>query len=632
MYVRLLVLWGCWLGLLGGLARPASAQVPDAGPGVAVPTAPGLASPPLPPAATSPNPPVATAKRAVRSRVLLVEAEATGRARVRRYHLPATVPDSLAALRTVRDLVLTLQADAYLLASADRLRWGRDTVRAQLYVGEQFRWAYLRNGNLGDGLLTRAGYRERFFRHAPWRPTDWAALQERILTEAENQGYPFATVGLDSVRLDGHDIAGRVVLKRGPAIIFDSIQIIGSSKTKKRFLTKYLQIFPGAPYSQQRVEAAAVLLRQLPYVRLRAEPEVRFARGRARVYLLLDERSSNQFDAIVGLLPNTGTAGGLQITGDVNINLRNLRGGGKQIGLQWRKVDAVTQSLDGNYLHPNFFGTPLEVGATFNLYRQTGAFLTVRPRVQVTYPMARAGRLTFFAEQRGSRLLLDSSSYMDVKNQNALPPYLDSEANSYGLAYARTNLDDLYFPHRGSFVVVQGGAGTKTIRQNANISEALYSGVALRTTQYTFSARLERYWALGRQSVVLARLRGEGLFNQQLFLNDLFRLGGLNSLRGFSENQFYTNAYGVGTVEFRQFTGSEGYVFVFADQAMLQAYQSDLALGRSVDQPTGLGAGISFRTAAGLFQFVYSVGKSSFSGQQLSLGTSKIHFGLTSRF
>jgi len=629
MYVRLLVLWGCWLGL-GWLARPASAQVPNAGSGVAVPTAPGLASPPLPPAPTKTSAQVTTARRAGRNRVLLVATDPGGRARVRRYHLPATVADSLTALRTVRDLVLALQADAYLLASADKMSWGRDTVRAQLYVGEQFHWAYLRNGNLGDGLLTRAGYREKFFRHAPWHPADWAALQERILTEAENQGYPFATVGLDSVRLDGQDIAGRVVLKRGPAVIFDSIQIIGSSKTKKRFLTKYLQIFPGAPYSQQRVDAAAVLLRQLPYVRLRAEPEVRFARGRARVYLLLDERSANQFDAIVGLLPNTGTTGGVQFTGDVNINLRNLRGGGKQIGLQWRKVDALTQSLDGNYLHPNFFGSPLEVGATFNLYRQTGAFLTIRPRIQVTYPTARAGRLTFFAEQRSSRLLLDSVAY--TRLTTTLPDYIDSEASSYGLAYARTNLDDLYFPHRGSFVTVQGGAGTKTIRQNANISEALYNGVARRTTQYTFSARAERYWALGRQSVVLARLRGEGLFNQQFFLNDLFRLGGLNSLRGFSENQFYTNAYGVGTVEFRQFTGAEGYVFVFADQAVLKAYQSDVTLGSFVDQPTGLGTGISFRTAAGLFQFVYSVGRSSFAGQQIGLSSSKIHFGLTSRF
>ncbi|GAB3635658.1 BamA/TamA family outer membrane protein [Hymenobacter arcticus] len=622
-----LFLWSCWLAL-SFAAGPLRAQTPDTGPGVAVPNAPGLASPPLPPVGTPITAPAAP-RRLGHPRFLKIEAEPAGRATVRRLHPRSTVPDSLTALRTVRELVLALQADAYLTASADDMRWGRDTVRVRLYVGEQFRWAYLHNGNLGDGLLTRAGYREKFFRRTPWHPADWVALQERVLTEAENQGFPFATIGLDSLRITGRDIAGRVVLKRGPAVYFDSLQIVGTSKTKKRFLTKYLQLVPGTPYSQQRVDAAAALLRQLPYVRLRAVPEVRFARNLARVYLLLDERPSNQFDAIVGLLPNANGASGVQFTGDVTINLRNLRGGGKQVGLQWRKVDALSQLFDFNYLHPNIFGTPLEVGGTFNLYKQNDAFLTIRPRVQVSYPTARAGRLTFYAEQRSSRLLFDSIKYTQ---QTKLPDYVDSEYTSYGFGYSRANLDDIYFPHRGLFVSAQGGVGTKIIRRNASISEALYDGVALRSTQYSFGGRAERYWALGRQGVLLVRARGEGLFNQQFFLNDLFRLGGLNSLRGFTENEFYTNAYGVGTVELRQFTGPEGYVFIFADQALLQAYRLNDLSQHSIDKPTGLGAGLSFRTAAGLFQFVYSVGRSEFLNTGFSLSNSKVHFGLTSRF
>ncbi|NML67338.1 BamA/TamA family outer membrane protein [Hymenobacter sp. RP-2-7] len=631
MRYRFLFVLGCWLGLVG----PAGAQTPlGSGAGVVVPTAPGLASPPLPPDTTRRRAPAVPRKLPGRLRTLVWVGTAADQALVRRFHPRATVPDSLTALRTVRELVLALQAEAYLLASVDSLSWGRDTVRVHVYAGEPFRWAYLHNGNLGDGLLTRAGYREKFFRRTLWRPAEWVSLQERILTEAENQGYPFATVGLDSLQLAASSIAGRVVLRRGPLVTFDSLQVIGTSRTKKRFLTKYLQLFPGAPYSQQRVLAAAALLRQLPYVRLRAEPEVRFARGRARVYLLLDERPANQFDAIVGLLPNA-TGSGVQFTGDVTVALRNLRGGGKQVGLQWRKVDAASQTLDVNYLHPNFFGTPLEVAATFNLYRQNLAFLTIHPRLQVTYPTARAGRLTFFAEQRSSRLLFDSLAYVNLNNLNTLPDYIDSETNSYGLAYARTYLDDLYFPHRGSFVSLQGSVGTKTVSRNAFIREDLYATLPLRSTQYSFNGRAERYWALGRQGVLVARLRGEALFNQQqkYFLNDLFRLGGLNSLRGFSENQFYTNAYGVGTIEFRQFTGPEGYVFLFADQSVLRAYQAaTVGLTSALDAPTGLGAGLSFRTAAGLFQFVYSVGRSPFYNQSFGLSNSKIHFGLTSRF
>lgn len=624
MYVRFFLRFGWLTGLALLLSRaPARAQTPSLDP--AAPSQPGLAPPPMPPPAApqqGPTPP----RRLLRPRVLRLDAAPADGPVVRRFKPKASVPDSLSALREIRELVLALQGESYLTASADEIRWGPDTVRARIFVGEPFRWAYLRNGNLGDGLLTRAGYRERFFRQAPFRPAEWAQLQERILTEAENQGFPFATVGLDSVRLTGHSIAGRVVLKRGRAIVFDSLQIVGSTKTRKQFLTKYLQIFPGQPYSQQRVQAAAQLLRQLPYLKLRAEPEVRFARGRARVYLLLDDRPSNQFDAIVGVLPGTGANQGVQFTGDVTINLRNLKGGGKQVGLQFRKVDALSQLLDIQYVHPNFFGTPLELAGSFNLYKQTDAFLTVRPRLQFTYPTARAGRLTFFVEQRSSRLFTDSAKSRQL---TALPANIDSQYSSYGLSYAWNTLDDLFFPHRGYLLNGQAAVGTKTITRNPDLNDTLYQRLPLRSTQVALALRAERYAAVGRAGVLLLRVRGESLANQRLFLNEMFRLGGLNSLRGFNENQFYASAYAVATAEYRQFIGAESYVFLFADQAY---FRHDLVGDRYHDQPTGLGAGLSFRTPAGLFQFVYSVGQSSSANQRFALGSSKIHFGITNRF
>ncbi|MFD1467846.1 outer membrane protein assembly factor [Hymenobacter caeli] len=625
MYVRFFLRFGWLLGWVWLLGRgPALAQTPTLDP--AAPNQPGLAPPPVPP----PAPPGPTVpKRLVRPRVLRLDAAPADAARLRRYKPRPAVPDSLSALREIRELVLALQGESYLTASADEIRWGPDTVRARIFVGEPFRWAYLRNGNLGDGLLTRAGYREKLYRQAPFRPAEWAQLQERVLAEAENQGYPFATVGLDSVRLDGHTIAGRVVLKRGRAIVFDSIQIVGSTKTRKQFLTKYVQIFPGQPYSQQRVQAAAQLLRQLPYLKVRAEPEVRFARGRARVYLLLDDRPSNQFDAIVGVLPSTGTGQGVQFTGDVTINLRNLKGGGKQVGLQFRKVDALSQLLDLQYVHPNFFGTPLEVAGSFNLYKQTDAFLTVRPRLQVTYPTARAGRLTFFVEQRNSRLFTDSAA---ARALTALPENIDSQYTSYGLSYAWNTLDDLFFPHRGYLLNGQAAVGTKTITKNPDLNDTLYTRLPLRSTQVALALRVERYTAVGRAGVLMLRVRGESLANQRLFLNEMFRLGGLNSLRGFNENQFYASAYAVATAEYRQFIGPESYVFLFADQAYLQQKFSERNPGNLHDQPTGLGAGLSFRTPAGLFQFVYSVGQSSSANQRFALGNSKIHFGITNRF
>ncbi|TGE27690.1 BamA/TamA family outer membrane protein [Hymenobacter metallicola] len=624
MYARALVflLLSGWL-LLAGL-NPARAQTPT----LPVPNQPALQTPPLPPATTKVDSLSRKVLRSASRKFIRLDTEAADRALLRRYRYQTTVSDSLAAFRTVRDVVQALQADAYLTASADGMRWSHDTLRVRLYVGEKFRWARLRNGNLGDGLLTRAGYRERFFTGKPFEPTEWAKLQQNILAEAENQGYPFATVRLDSLELRGADITGRVLLDRGRAVVFDSIQIVGKTKTKKRFLTKYLQIFPNQPYNQQRVDAVGRLLRQLPYLQVKAEPEVRFAQGRARVYLLLEDRPSNQFDAIVGVLPNSSPAPGqskVQLTGDVTINLRNLSGGGKQIGLQWRKLDALSQLLDAHYVHPNFFGTPLELGGTFNLYKQSNSFLTLQPRVQVTYPTVRAGRISFFTERRSSRLLADSAGAL--RRLEKLPDNVDSEYTSYGLDYNWNSLDDLLFPRRGFLAAGQAAVGTKRISKNADLNDTLYNRVPLRSTQVTLGLRLERYYRIGRGGVLLTRLRGASLVNQRLFLNDMFRIGGLATLRGFNEYAFYANTYGVGTVEYRQFTGADSYVFVFADQAYLRR---DLQNDKSRDTPTGLGAGLSFRTGAGLFQFVYSVGSSE--NQQMSLSNSKIHFGITSRF
>jgi translocation and assembly module TamA len=624
MYARALVflLLSGWL--LSGWQGSAWAQTPP----LPVLSQPTIQTPAVPPAPKAVPDSSRRGLRAANRKFIRLETEAADRPLLRRYHYATTVADSLAAFREVRAVVLALQADAYLTASADGMRWSHDTLRVQLYVGEKFRWARLRNGNLGDGLLTRAGYREKFYNNKPFEPAQWTRLQQNILAEAENQGYPFAAVRLDSLELRGADISGRVVLDRGRVVVFDSIQIVGKTKTRKRFLTKYLQIFPNQPYSQQRVDAAARLLRQLPYLQVKAEPEVRFSQGKARVYLLIEDRASNQFDAIVGVLPNPAPGPGqkkVQLTGDVTINLRNLSGGGKQIGLQWRKLDVASQQLDAHYVHPNFFGTPLELGGTFNLYKQSNSFLTLQPRLQVTYPTVRAGRISFFTERRSSRLLADTAQ--SLKKLTVLPQNIDSEYNSYGLDYNWNSLDDLLFPRRGFLAAGQAAVGTKRITKNADLNDTLYSRLPLRSTQFTLGLRLERYFHVGRNGVLLTRLRGQSLLNQRLFLNDMFRIGGLATLRGFNEYAFYANAYGVGTVEFRQFTGADSFVFLFADQAYLRR---DLQNDRNRDTPTGLGAGLSFRTGAGLFQFVYSVGKSQ--NQRMSLSNSKIHFGITSRF
>lgn len=557
---------------------------------------------------------------------------------LRRYRPAATAPDSLAALTAVRDLVQALRADAYLTASADSIRFYRagDSVRVALYLGPRLRWATVRaaEGLLLSGespLLPRAGFREKLLRGQQLRPAELARLQQHILREAEDHGYPFARVQLDSLAWPAPDrVSGVLRLERGPLILLDSVLVAGQARISRGFLSRYLQLFPGQPYSQQRLAAAERLLRQLPYVQQTGPPRVRFARNRARLTFFLEDRRANQLDGIVGIIPVANPLPGqkrTQITGEVNLAIRNIRGGGKSFTLNWRRADAQSTALDASYQHPGLLGSPLELVGTFNLVRQASSFVTTRPRVEFAYP-ARLGRVSFFAEFRSSRLLADST----FRLLTTLPANLDSRYPNYGLSYALTALDDPFFPRRGWVANLRGSVGNRTITRNADVPESLYSTLKLRTTQLTGALRVERHQRLGRAATLVGRLRAEGLYNSdRLFENDLFRLGGLQSLRGFTEWQFFVSSYAVATAEYRVFTGGDSYVFLFADQGYYRRDRVQSAsAARPRDWPGGAGFGLSFSTGAGVFQFVYAVGRAA--AQPASLTRGRIHFGITGRF
>jgi len=544
-------------------------------------------------------------------------------ARLRSYTYKTTHPDSTEATKEVKNLVYQLQQDAYLLTSADSLYLRHDTLHVKLYIGNRFEYASLRNGNLSEGILIESGFREKFYRDVPFKPAEYVKLQQRILDYAERSGYPFASVWLDSITIKDNKIEAALMVEKAFVVTYDSVQVMGGSKTKPKFLMRYLQLYPGQPYNQEQIEATQRMLTQLPYIRVTRPPQVRFARDKARVYYFLEDRQANQVDGVVGFLPDPSRPGNkLLITGEANLNIRNIRGSGKSIGLQWRRVNKGSVILNGEYLHPNLFGTPFELGTRFNLLKQDSSFITIQPRLQLGYYTLKYGKFSVYGEWRNSRILGDAST-QSLRNLDLA----DARTTTYGFNYLWNNLDDFYFPRRGRLIELQFAAGTKTLLRNADLEKSFYDTLDMRTTQLSIGLRAENFFRLSKNSALLARLIGNALLNDQVFLNDMYRLGGLTSIRGFDDYFFYASAYGIGTIEYRLFTATDSYVLLFYDQAY---YRSDLEKSKASGWPSGLGGGISFSTGAGIFQLVYSVGRSE--QQPLSLKYSKIHFGITSKF
>ncbi|WP_162051422.1 BamA/TamA family outer membrane protein [Pontibacter pamirensis] len=548
--------------------------------------------------------------------------EEQGKQVLRRYNYRSALADSAEAHKELKALVYRLQQDSYLMASADTAFLRNDTLHVKLHVGQPLEWAQLRNGNLSEGILVESGFREKFYHEAPFKPAEYVKLQQRILDYAERSGYPFASVWLDSIRIKGNKIEAALMVEKAFVVTYDSLQIVGDTRTQPKFLMRYLQLLPGQPYNQDQINASQRMLSALPYIKVARPPQVRFARDKAQVHYFIDDRQANQIDGVVGFLPDPVRKDKLLITGEANLNIRNIKGSGKQLGLQWRRVNKGSVILNGEYLHPNLLGTPFEVGAKFNLLKQDSSFITVQPRMQLSYYTLKYGKFSVFTEWRNSRILSDASPQSLQQFDLA-----DAQTTTYGLNYLWNNLDDFYFPRRGRLIEMQLSAGAKKLLRNPSMEKSFYDTLDVKTTQLGLALRLENFFRLGKNSALLARLQGQALLNDQLFLNDMYRIGGLSSLRGFDDYFFYASSYAVSTLEYRLFTAADSYVLLFYDQGY---YRSDLEQSATSDMPFGVGGGISFSTGAGIFQLVYSLGKSD--QQPLSFKYSKIHFGITSKF
>ena len=548
-----------------------------------------------------------------------------------------THQDSILAIKELRNHIMALHKLAYLSATVDTIDGTSDSLLAYVYCGAKYRWAKLSKGNIGDNLLDKTGFKEKFYTNEEFNYKDFLKLEEDIITYSENHGYPFASIKLDSIDLGDSLITASLFYTPGPYIVFDSINIVGKTHIKKKFLMNYLRLFPGQPFSQEKLMAIEKLIQQQPYLKQTQPPMVVFMRKKAKVTLYLDETKSNQADGIVGFLPNANNNNKLLVTGQLNLNLRNLFSTGKSVQAAWQSYNQGSQTLTVAYIHPKFLGTNIDVRADLNLLKQDSSFINVNRKLTLLHNVSRAGKVNFFTQLQTSRQLsapdttgqsLQNGQPVILTTTLNTPPFADFNYLSYGGGYSWNRVDNIIYPHRGWTFTSLFSLGDKKIIQNGNFNEQLYPNVQLNSVQYTVSAQAEQYLKLGRRAVFFTRISGADVANKNnLFYNDLYRLGGIRTIRGFNENFFYASSYVLGNFEYRLYTDPTSYLFLFVDQAWLRNVLSPTV---PYDTPTGFGMGVSFTTPAGIFNFAYGLGTSK--EQPLNVNQSKIHFGIVSKF
>jgi hemolysin activation/secretion protein len=110
-------------------------------------------------------------------------------------------------------------------------------------------------------------------------------------------------------------------------------------------------------------------------------------------------------------------------------------------------------------------------------------------------------------------------------------------------------------------------------------------------------------------------------------MNELFRIGGIRTLKGFDEQSIFASRYLITTVEYRYLFQQMANLVLFWNGA----YYENIARSPLIsDKPYGFGAGLTMETKAGVFSLYYAMGKAF--NNPLDWSKAKVHFGLVNYF
>jgi len=133
---------------------------------------------------------------------------------------------------------------------------------------------------------------------------------------------------------------------------------------------------------------------------------------------------------------------------------------------------------------------------------------------------------------------------------------------------------------------------------------------------------------LGRMSTFAISCKSAGLYaSEPVYENEMYKIGGINTVRGFDEKAILASSYAILSLEPRLLLSKNSALYLFGDIAW---YESKLIDNQVTDTPVGFGAGINIDTKAGIFKLNYALGKQF--NNPIKFSDSKVHFGFSARF
>ncbi len=436
-----------------------------------------------------------------------------------------------------------------------------------------------------------------------------------------NNGYPFAEFKIASIIFNNDTTKNPSVkiylqLDKKEKATIDKIIVSGNMTTSDYVITREFRFDKGETYSEKKISAGLEALRKTDFFKEISKPEFYLdAEGKGVLQIRVKEKSTNNFNGVIGYVPAKDNKSKGYFTGNLNISLRNLFGTGRAFAFRWLQENKYSQELELKYLEPWIFSFPVNIFVTLYQRKKDTTYVKRKLNLEATY---------IATDKLSASVLLGSESTIPtISKSNNLSVFNSSSFNS-GVLFRFDSRDNFLAPKKGA---VFQSTYKFTQKKIYGPKELLTTSTKRKIFVQRWELNFAYFYEITESNIVALNFTGKEVKGSQLDISDLYLIGGTNSVRGYREKQFAGNRVTWGNAEYRYLIDNESFLFLFYDAGYF--LESDNVLGLSKKSSkllSAYGLGISLSTGFGILKVSYAVAKGN------SLNEGFIHFGLQNKF
>ncbi|MBA4155168.1 hypothetical protein [Flavobacterium sp.] len=421
------------------------------------------------------------------------------------------------------------------------------------------------------------------------------------LKKLEQKGYSLANLKLENFRTEDSLLFADLKIKKNSQRILNDIVINGPSKFPESHKRNLMRLYANRTFNQDGLQKVFKEIEEYRFVKQTKYPEILFTQDSTKIYVYLEKAKSNRFDGFIGF--SNEEDGKFSFNGYLDILLHNILNSGEQFLIYWKNDGKKQTSFNIGLQVPYLFKSPIGIKAELNIFKKDSTFQNTNTSIDLGY---------FF--NYNSRLYLGYQATESSDIQNVNSSFISDFTNSFVTSqyeFTKFKTDDFLFPEKTvfHFKIGLGKRDSKTDSQNQ-----VFGKMELRHNFY-----------LNAKNIIHLKSQNYLLTSENYIVNELYRFGGINSIRGFNENSLQGNLFTSLLTEYRYVLSPGMYIHSIIDYGYYQDQTTALN-----DSLIGLGFGFGLLTKNGLFNLIYANG--STNDQAIKLANSIVHISFKSSF